>query len=166
MSIDYVGNGAPTLPVPPRGAFYYDEVAGILYAAVPLLGKWFVIGGGGTGVAVPIILTAEQFINTTVSETISITAAATELYAVSIFMSSRGLGSMGETVVATIAYTAADGSGNQTIQLTLQLDSANVVMETYPLLAAAGTAISLTTAYGGAYNPAYTIAASIVEMPQ
>jgi hypothetical protein len=166
MSIDYVGNGVPLLPVPPRGALYYDEVNGILYAAVPGLGQWFVIGGGGAGISAPIILASEQFVNTASSQTISITAAATEMYAVSIYMSTKGTGSAGQTVTATVAYTAADGSGNQTIQLILPLSTPNVVMETYPLLALGGTPISVTTAYQGAYDPEYTIGASVVEMPQ
>lgn len=163
--IDYIGNGAPKLPVPPRGALYYDQVAGVLYGSVPDQGKWFVIGGGGTGVAAPIILTSEDFVNTTSPQTITITAPATEMYATSIYMNTPGLGSTGQTVTATLSYTAADGSGAQIITLILPLDTANVVMETYPLLVLGGTPISLTTSYQGAYNPAYTIGASIVQMP-
>jgi hypothetical protein len=164
--IDYVGNGAPKLPVPPRGALYYDQVAGILYGSVPGLGEWFVIGGGGAGIASPVILISEQFINTTSPKTITITAAQTEMYAVSIYMATPGTGSAGQTVTSTINYTAADGSGPQVITLILPLSGPNVVMETYPLVVLGGTPITLTTSYGGAYDPAYTIGASIVEMPQ
>lgn len=166
MSLAYVGNGVPTLPVPSHGALYYDQVDGILYGAVPDLGQWFVIGGGGSGVASPIILVSEQFVNTNSPQNITITAAATQMYAVSIYMNTPGSGSAGQTVVSTIGYTAADGSGLQSITLILPLSAANVVMETYPLLALGGTPISITTSYGGAYDPVYTIGASIVEMPQ
>jgi hypothetical protein len=117
------------------------------------------------GSVVPVILASEQFVNTTATQFITITAAATQMYALSIYMNNRGLGSAGQTVTATITYTAADGSGIQTITLILPLNTANVVMETYPLLALGDTPISITTAYGGAYNPAYTIGASIVQMP-
>ena len=117
------------------------------------------------GSVVPVILASEQFVNTTSTQSITITAAATQMYALSIYMNNRGLGSAGQTVTATITYTAADGSGIQTITLILPLNTANVVMETYPLLALGDTPISITTAYGGAYNPAYTIGASIVQMP-
>jgi hypothetical protein len=165
MPIDYVGNGIPTLPVPPRGALYYDQVDGFLYASVPRLGQWFLIGGGGSGITAPVILTSEQFVNTTMVQAISIAAAATQMYAMSIYMNTPGEGGSGETVTATVSYTAADGSGDQTISLILPLDTANVVMETYPLLALGGTSISITTSYGGAYNPAYSIGASIVQMP-
>ena len=129
-----------------------------------VLAEDMVILDAAVGVA-PIILVSEQFINATAPETIAITAAATVMYAVSIYMNNRGLGSAGQTVTATVTYTAADGSGVQTIDLILPLNTANVVMETYPLLALGGTSITLTTAYGGAYNPAYTIGASIVQMP-
>jgi hypothetical protein len=115
--------------------------------------------------AAPAILAAEQFINTTSSQTITITAAETQMYAVSIYMASKGLGTSGQTLTATLTYTAADGSGLQTITLVLSLSVAQVVMETYPLLAQAATAITLTTAYGGAYDPAYSLSASLVEMP-
>jgi hypothetical protein len=145
---------------------YYDQVDGILYGAVPNLGEWFVIGGGGSGVASPIILVSEQFVNSTSPQSITITAVATQMYAVSIYMNTPGAGSAGQVVTSTISYTAADGSGLQNITLILPLDSANVVMETYPLLVLGGTPISISTAYGGAYDPAYSIGASIVEMPQ
>ncbi len=115
--------------------------------------------------SVAVILVSEQFINTTSPETITITAPATHLYALSIYMNNLGLGSAGQTVTATVTYTAAGNAGVQTINLVLPLNTANVVMETYPLLSLGGTAISVATTYGGAYNPAYTIAASIVQMP-
>jgi hypothetical protein len=68
--------------------------------------------------------------------------------------------------VKTITYTAADGSGLQTIVLTLPLDTPNVIMETYPILVLGGTAITTTGAYGGgATNDPYTLSERIVEMP-
>jgi hypothetical protein len=123
------------------------------------------LAGYTPGSVVPVILASEQFVNTTSTQSISITAAATQMYALSIYMNTKGLGLAGQTVTATISYTAADGSGLQIISLILPLNTANVVMETYPLLALGGTAISITTAYAGAYNPVYTIGASIVQMP-
>ena len=125
----------------------------------------FVILDTALGSEFSIVLVSEKFINTTSPQSISITAEATQMYALSIYMNNRGLGSAGQTVTATVTYTAADGSGVQTIALILPLSDANVVMETYPLLALGGTPISVTTAYGGAYDPAYTIGASIVQMP-
>jgi hypothetical protein len=169
--LSYVGRTPPNIagvhiPVPPEGALYYDYVAGVLYGSVPGLGEWFTIGGGsGSGIVAPIILTSEQFVNTDSTQTITITAPATQMYATSIYMNTPGTGSAGDTVTATLSYTAADGSGLQSIALILPLDTANVVMETYPLLVLGGTPISLTTAYGGAYTDLYTIGASIVQMP-
>ena len=174
--LSYVGRTPPNIagvhiPVPPEGALYYDYVAGVLYGSVPAHGEWYLIGGGSPApptpdIAVPIILTSEQFISTTSTQSISITAPATQMYATSIYMSSTGSGSAGQTVIATLTYTAADDSGVQNITLILPLSTANVVMETYPLLVLGGTPISLTTSYGGAYDPAYTIGASIVQMPE
>lgn len=166
MAIDYVGNGAPTIPVPPRGALYYDQVDGILYGSVPGLGEWFVIGGGSTGLAVPVIQASVQVVNATAPETLSITAAKTTLYALSVYMKSLGTAATGHTYVKTISYTAADGSGVQTVALTLPLDSPSVVMETYPILVLGGTPITTTGAYGGgAVNDPYTLSERIVEMP-
>jgi len=63
-------------------------------------------------------------------------------------------------------YIAADGSGAQAIVVTLPLDIANVVMETYPILVLGGTTISAVGAYaGGAVNDPFTASVRLVEMP-
>ena len=167
MSIEYVWNGkaAPQPAASPcLGLDYADS---ILYVASQPTAKspsvWVPIGGGPGGG--PIILVSEAFVNTSSTQSISITAPATQMYALSIYMNTLGLGSSGQTVTATVHYTAADGSGAQDIELILPLSTANVVMETYPLLSLGGTPVSVVTTYGGAYNPLYTIAASVVQMP-
>ena len=116
--------------------------------------------------ATPAVQASLQAINTTVPQALSTTAAKTTLYAVSIYMSAVGTAAAGHTYTKTITYTAANGTGVQTITIVLPLDSANVVMETYPLLVLGGTAITTTGAYGGgATNDPYTLSERIVEMP-
>lgn len=114
--------------------------------------------------AVPILQASLQVINSVTPQTASITAAATTLYTVSIYMKALGTGGAGTTYTKTITYTAADGSGVQSINLVLPLNSPNVVMETYPILALGGTAISATGVFSGAPSP-YTLSERIVEMP-
>ena len=60
-----------------------------------------------------------QAINTTVPQSLSITAAETALYAVSIYMSAAGTAAAGHTYTTTLTYTAANGMGVQTINLVL-----------------------------------------------
>src|SRR5580698_3674113 len=148
----------------PVGVLWYTLDTEVLYVGTGVSGN-----NGSPGVVVlgaaPIILSSAQYIGVNTPETISITAAATVMYSVSLYMATAGQGTTGQTVTATVSYTAVGSLGPQTIALILPLDSANVVMETYPLLALGGTSISITTAYGGAYSPSYTIGASIVQMP-
>jgi hypothetical protein len=121
---------------------------------------------GAPIVAVPVIQASLQVINSTTPQNLSITAAQTTLYAVSIYMNAKGTAAAGHTYTKTLHYTAADGSGAQTVTLILPLDSANVVMETYPILALAGTPISTTGVYGGgATNDPFTVSERIVAMP-
>lgn len=123
-------------------------------------------GTTGTTADVPVIQASLQEINATTPQNLSITAAKTTLYAVSIYMAAAGTASAGHTYTKTITYTAANGSGTQTIVLVLPLDTANVVMETYPLLVLGGTAITTTGVYGGgATNDPFTDSERIVEMP-
>jgi len=122
------------------------------------------------GAVLPVVQAALQVVNTIAQQSVSITAAATTMYAISVSMSALGTAPVGHTLTANITYTAANGAGVQTVSLTLPLNTPNVVLETYPLLALAGTPLSLATAYGGgatAGNPvdAYTISARLVEMP-
>ena len=119
-----------------------------------------------TVAAAPVVQAELQAINTTVVQTATITVAATTLYAVSIYMAALGTAVAGHTLTANITYTAANGLGVQTVALILPLSSANVVVETYPLLVLAGTPITLSTVYGGgAVNDPYTISARLVQMP-
>jgi len=123
----------------------------------------FVILDAVTAV-VPVLQASLQVINSVLPQTLSVTAAKTTLYNVSIYMKAAGTGGAGTTYTKTISYYAADGSGLQQVTLILPLDSENVVMETYPLLALAGTPISTSGVFSGAPSP-YTLSERIVEMP-
>jgi len=121
------------------------------------------IGAGGV---VPVVQAALQEINTTTTQGLTITATATTLYTVSIYMKAVGTGSAGHTITANIGYISPDDMVEQNVALILPLDSANVVMETYPLLVSAGTPLTLATVYGGgATNDPYTISVRLVQMP-
>ena len=168
MSIEYIWNGLKSAPQPAAkpclGLDYADSILYVASQPTPTSPSvWVPIGGGPGGG--PIILVSEAYVNTTVTHVISITAPATQFYLLSIYMNTPGLGLSGETVTATVNYVAADGSGPQFITLILPLGTANVVMENYPLLVLGGEPISVTTVYGGGYNPEYSIAASIVQNP-
>jgi hypothetical protein len=126
-----------------------------------------IIAPGGV-LIVPTVTASVQAVNTTVAQGLSISAPAgvPTMYALSIYLKSIGTAGSGHTYTETITYTAADGSGTQTIALILHLDSANVVMETYPLLILQGTTLTMTGAYGGgATVDPYTISARAVSMP-
>lgn|ERR1019366_2053551 len=119
---------------------------------------------GAPILSIPVISQRMQYLNTTAPESISLTSSVTQLYAVSLYMSSPGTGAAGHLVVCTISYISEIGP--QTITVDMPMDSNNVVMETYPLMALGGTTITLSTAYaGGATNDAYNISARIVQMP-
>ena len=128
-----------------------------------ILDSLFPSGAGAIGV--PIVQSEITAVNTLVGHTISETADVTTLYAISLFMQSLGNGGAGDTLTVTINYSSPAGPTPLVITVVMHLDSANVVMETYPLLAAAGTAITMTSAYNGAYADPYTISAKLVEMP-
>ena len=165
MSISYVGNGPPTIPIPPLGSLYYDQVDGILYGAVPNKGTWYVIGGGGSGVAVPIIQKAGDGTNVTSAATVTLTATSSVMYAVSLNMETAGGASSGHTVVATLAWTSPIEGHSQSVTLHLD-EGVNLVVETFPILCAANTPISMSFAYGGgAISDPYTYSVRIVEMP-
>jgi hypothetical protein len=114
--------------------------------------------------AVPVIQTRLQVIDTSVPQSLSFNVTSTELFALSIYMKALGTGAPGTTYTKTVTYTAADGSGAQTITLILPLNTSNVVMETYPLLALAGTTITTVGVFSGAPSP-ITISERIVQMP-
>jgi hypothetical protein len=115
---------------------------------------------------VPVVQSSYQAVNATSVTTVSSTAVKTTLYTVSLYLKSLGTAAAGHAVVVTINYIAADGSGAQAITVTLPLDTANVVMETYPILVLGGTTISVSGAYaGGAVNDPFTASVRLVEMP-
>lgn len=112
--------------------------------------------------SVPVVQASLQAINTTVNHSVSLLAPTTNMYTVSLYMSSPGGAGAGYEVVITISYTCE--LGPETISIVLPLDSSQIIMETYPVLAIGGTTITLSTAYeGGAVNNPYNISARIVE---
>jgi hypothetical protein len=168
MSISYVGRVSPPLqPVPPEGALYWDYVNGNLYGSLPNSGEWVLIGDANAS-QIPAVTASVQAVNTTTVQGVSITAPSgvPTMYAVSLYLKAIGTASAGHKYTETLTYTAADGSGTQTITLVLPLDSPNVVMETYPLLIQEGTSLVITGTYGGgATDDPYTISMRIVSMP-
>lgn len=167
------GNPQPTPPAPTPVPYYPSsetpnlnlstrDVASEMANNLVILDALFPSGGGS---GVPVVQSKVLAVNTTLPQNISETAALTTLYAISLFMQSLGTGGAGDTVTVTISYISPAGPTPLTITVTMHLDSVNVVMETYPLLVAAGTTISLSSAYGGAYADPYTISAKLVEMP-
>jgi len=166
------GNPQPTPPVATPVPYYPSsetpnlslstrDVAAEMANNLVILDTLFPTGGG---LGVPIIQATAQVVNSLTPTTLSITAPKTALYAVSIYMKALGTGGAGTTYTKTLTYTAADGSGVQHITLILPLDSSNVVMETYPILALAGAPVSTTGVFSGAPAP-YTLSERIVQMP-
>jgi hypothetical protein len=166
------GNPQPTPPVPTPTPYYPSsetpnlqlstrDVPAEMANNLVILDSLFPTG---SGLGVPIIQATAQVVNSLTPTTLSITAPKTTLYAVSIYMKALGTGGAGTTYTKTLTYTAADGSGAQYITLALPLDSSNVVMETYPILALAGTPVSTTGVFSGAPAP-YTLSERIVQMP-
>jgi hypothetical protein len=166
------GNPQPTPPAPTPVPYYPSsetpnlslstrDVSSEMANNLVILDALFPSGGG---LGVPIIQATAQVVNALTPTTLSITASKTTLYAVSIYMKALGTGGAGTTYTKTLTYTAADGSGVQHITLILPLDSSNVVMETYPVLALAGTPVSTTGVFSGAPAP-YTLSERIVQMP-
>lgn len=114
---------------------------------------------------VPVISASLQVPMATGPETLTIASPALETYAVSLYLESSGTGAAGATLTATLSW--ASPLTSHTIALVLPLDSPQILMETYPLLVAAATPITLTTAYSaGAAGDVYSISARIVQMPQ
>lgn len=111
---------------------------------------------------VPIVQAVLQNAITTTPASITLTASVTSIYNVSLYMESVGTGSGGTTVLATLIWTSTIGS--HTIVTSLPLDSAQVVMETFPIMVLAGQTISLATSFSGA-AASYAISARITLMP-
>lgn len=116
---------------------------------------------------VPIIQARNQGINvtSTAGTTVSLTAAETVMYAISVSLETTGTAATGHTVVATLSWTSPIQSHSAT--LTLHLDGGPVlVVETFPVLCQASTPISVMFAYGGgATADPFTYAVRIVQMP-
>jgi hypothetical protein len=162
MGFDYVFEGPPPQSVPQFPATGLDNGGNIFYVSSKSQG-WVPIGGGVSGG--PIIQARLQAINTTVPQSLTITAPASVMYAVSLFMETAGTFGTGHTLVATLVWGSP--LAQHTITLTLPLDGGDtIIMETYPLLVAAGAPISISTAFGGgATADTYTISARLVQMP-
>lgn len=118
------------------------------------------IAGGGFG---PITSGSLQAVNATTPLSLSVTAALTVLYAISVSLESTGTAASGHVVIVSLSWTSPLTPHN--ISLTLPLDSRQLVMETYPILCQAETPINIATVYaGGATDDPYTISLRIVEI--
>ena len=115
--------------------------------------------------AVPVIQATVSGVNITADSAVSITAPTQVMYATSLYMETTGLFAAGHTVVANLIWTSPVGTHQQAV--TLHLDGGiSVVVETFPLMAAAGSTLSMTFTYGGgAVNDPYTYSLRLVEMP-
>jgi hypothetical protein len=95
---------------------------------------------------------------------ISLTAAPSVMYALSLYLESDGSGASGHTISFTFSWTSPVEARSQSV--TLPLDTASVVVETFPLLCAANTAITGVFSYGGgATDDPFTYSLRIVQMP-
>ena len=117
-----------------------------------------------TGTAVPAIQASMQFVNTNVGHAITSTAVLTTLYAVSLYLDALGDGGPSDKLSVSLTWTQPSTSVVHTITILLDGNTDNVQMETYPILAKAGTPITLTATFTA--NPFhYDISARLVEMP-
>ena len=117
-----------------------------------------------TGASVPVIQAEFQGVNVTVPRSITLTSPATQMYAISLYVSCPGTGAAGHTLVITINYTGE--LGPETITLDMALDTPSVMMETYPLMVIGGSPVTMSSSYaGGATNDPYNISCRIVQMP-
>lgn len=161
MSIGYIFEGPPTIPVPYSPTTGLDSSNNVFYVTSRTLG-WVPIGGGLLGG--PVIQSSMQFVNTNEPHSISQTAAETTMYAVSIYMDALGDGGPSDTVVVSLTWTQPSTNVVHTVDLVLPGDVDNVQMETYPILAKAGTPITLSSSFTGAPFH-YDISARLVQMP-
>ena len=168
MGFDFIWKGNTNVPQPPTSpATGLDNAGNIFYVNSQSLptapSVWVPIGGGPGGG--PIIQARLQAVNTTVPQSLTITAPASVMYAVSLFLETAGTFGSGHTVIATLVWGSP--LAQHTITLTLPMDAGDtIIMETYPLLVAAGAPISISTAFGGgATADTYTISARLVQMP-
>jgi hypothetical protein len=150
----------------PFGVLYYTEDTDSLYwgtgSSQPP--NAILIAGGGSDIVVSASL---QVAVSTTNQSLSTTSTPVSLqtYAVSLFMESGGTGGAGHVVNVVLSWTSSLSA--HTIGLVLPLDSPQILMETYPILVAAGTIISLTAIYGGgATNDPYAVSWRLVQMPQ
>jgi len=166
MSISYVGRiSPPNIPVPPEAALYWDYVGGNLYGSQPGSGQWALIGGNSVIPNVPIIQVSSDQASATAPASFSITAVTSVMYQISLYMETEGLQAANHTVTATLTWTSPNQADS--IANVLHLDGGHVqIFETYPLLASAGTSITMAFSYGGgATNDPYTYGLRIVQMP-
>ena len=163
MPIDYIFEGTPPKLVPGFPSTGWDKAENIFYVSDAADAVWVPVGGGVGGG--PIIQGSATGVNVTTNSTVTITAAAQVMYAVSLYAETTGTAGSGHTVVANLIWTSPVGAHQQPV--TLHLDGGiSVVVETFPILCAAGTPISMTFTYGGgATNDPYTYSVRIVEMP-
>lgn len=102
-------------------------------------------------------------IDTNIPESVSNTNSDIAMYQVALYMFSRGDGASGSTLVTTVQWTGVSGIVHQ-LAVTLLGPSENIQQETFALLCQAGTAISVTTAFGTT-SFHYDICAAITLIP-
>jgi hypothetical protein len=165
---NYIWNGLKSAPQPSAqpclGLDYADSILYVASQPTPTSPSvWVPIGGGPNGG--PVIQARLQAINTTVPQSLTITSLAAQMYAISLFMETAGGFGSGHAVVATLTWGSP--LTTHTITLSLPMDGGDTtLLETYPLLVAAGAPITIQTEYsGGATNDPYTISARLVQMP-
>lgn len=165
-------NQAPTFAnIPcfvPSGVLWYTQDLGNLY-----IGTGVSDNGGTPGVneigsgSFPIIEAGAQSSTQTTNPTnLTLVAAASVMYNVSLYMGAAGTAPSPQYVETTLSWTSPL-IGADSISATLSLfNGAAVVMETFPIFCVAATSITLGFAYGGtATNAPYSYSARIVQMP-
>ncbi len=113
---------------------------------------------------VPIIQPKLQIIDTNVPQTVSIVVPTTAntMYDVPVYLSSRGDGAGGTTVTATLTWTGVDGITN-TVVLVASGTTSNVELEEFPILALAGSTVTVSTAFNStAFH--YDVSARFIQL--
>lgn len=164
----------PFLGSPPEAYPEGSSSANIGFALAPLNraagDNWAVLDalllGVTPGSIVPIEQASSTEVNVTTPTTVTTTAIGEALYAVSLSMECVGNAPTGHTVTAALSWTSPLTAHSQACAMALDTGTSNLVVETFPILCAANTPITVTFTYGGgATNDPYTYSIRLVVMP-